>query len=413
MPKRRPQKPGFFFFFVLVLIGGLVLRLGWLRGRGFGRRWLLRDTGGVRRRLGYGALAEAEDLLEEIALVAHRVVAGVGGLRAIEEGGGVVVGAGGVGEQVGGVVELDLDDAGGRHKVLSIGVLRQLHRVLHEVGPDGTGGARALGIEDAQLLFDVGVVVVADPDDAEEVGGESGVPGVVGGSGFAGGGRDEAHVADACAGAVRIVEDLLHHADGEEGGARIEDGAGLGRVVGDDVAVGSADGGQHPGIDVDAIVGEDGVGAGHFERRGVVGADGHGGRAARGFDAGIAGERGDVVKADHLRERDGGVVEGAVESFGGGDVAVVFAVEVARRVVLIVEGEGGLLVVQDGDGREDRAVAVRIGERSSGDGGVEGRGVDEGLEDGAGGTMGDGVVELADCRSCGRRRARAPGRCGD
>src|SRR6185437_1141623 len=45
---------------------------------------------------GFGG-ADAEDLLEDIAVVGW-VVAGVGGGGAVEEGGGVVVGAGGVGE---------------------------------------------------------------------------------------------------------------------------------------------------------------------------------------------------------------------------------------------------------------------------------------------------------------------------
>ena len=62
------------------------------------------------------------------------------------------------------------------------------------------------------------------------------------------------------------------------GHARIEHLLRGGRVVVDDVAGGRAHAGQHPGIDVQAAVGEDGIGAGHLERRGVVGADGHRGR---------------------------------------------------------------------------------------------------------------------------------------
>ena len=43
-----------------------------------------------------------------------------------------------------------------------VGVLRKLDGALHELGPDGCGGVCALEL-------DVGVVVVADPDDADEV----------------------------------------------------------------------------------------------------------------------------------------------------------------------------------------------------------------------------------------------------
>ena len=87
---------------------------------------------------GFGG-AEAEDFLEEVAVVGG-VVAGVGGGGAVEEGGVVVVGAGGVGEQVGGLVEVDHLDAVGRGEVLGVGVLRELDGLLHEVGPDGRGG---------------------------------------------------------------------------------------------------------------------------------------------------------------------------------------------------------------------------------------------------------------------------------
>ena len=41
----------------------------------------------------------------------------------------------------------------------------------------------------------------------------------------------------------------------------------------------------------EAAVGEDGVGAGHIQRRGVIGADGHGGRSLHALDAGVAGQR--------------------------------------------------------------------------------------------------------------------------
>ena len=62
---------------------------------------------------------------------------------------------------------------------------------------------------------------------------------------------------------------------------------------------------RKPGVEVNAAIGEDCVGAGHVERGGVVGAEGHGGCALGAGDAGGAGEGGDVAEADLLAERDG------------------------------------------------------------------------------------------------------------
>ena len=84
-----------------------------------------------------------------------------------------------------------------------------------------------------------------------------------------------------------------------------------------------------------------------------------------------------------------------VESIGRRDVAVIFILVIVRVVVLVVpKGEGGLLVVEHGDRRKESVGAVVV-KLDAGDCRVEGRGVDEGLEDGPGGPIGDGVVELA------------------
>ena len=82
------------------------------------------------------------------------------------------------------------------------------------------------------------------------------------------------------------------------------------------------------------------------------------------------------------------------QGVGSSDLAAEVALEVIRRVGLaaVVVGKGGGLVVQLGKGGEDAAIA----EGHAVEAGVVGRGVDEGLEDGAGGPLGDGVVELRD-----------------
>ena len=213
--------------------------------------------------------AHAEDLLEEVLGGLGHLAAGVLGSGAVEEGGVEgVVGAGGVGEEVGGPVDADGGDAFRCGEGFDVGVLGKLDGALHELGPDGRGGVGAFDL-------DVGVVVVADPDDAEEVGGVSGEPGVVAGAGLAGGGSGEAVSANG-SGSGAVVHDAFQQGLGEEGGAGVEDLLGLGGIVGDDIAVGVADAGEHPGREVDAAVGEDGVGAGHVDRRGAVGADGDG-----------------------------------------------------------------------------------------------------------------------------------------
>ena len=193
-----------------------------------------------------------------------------------------------------------------RREGFDVGVLGELDGTVHELGPDGGGGVGALE-RTCQSTRDICVIVVADPDHAEQVGGVAGEPDIVGGSGFAGGGCGEAVRAEPGAGAEG--HDVFQQGLGEVGDAGIEDLLGFGGVVGDDVAVGVADAGEHPGLEVDAAVGEDGVGAGHVDGGGVVGADGDGRGGAGVDDAGGAGEGGDVLEADHLGQGDGGDVE--------------------------------------------------------------------------------------------------------
>ena len=114
----------------------------------------------------------------------------------------------------------------------------------------------------------------------------------------------------------------------------------------------------------------------------------------RAFDyAGGAGERGDVAIADLLRQGDGGDVERVCEGSGGSDHARVLTLhEVSGGVWLVGGAEVLGIVVELGERGENAAVAEgHAVERS-----VIGCGVDEGLEGGAGGTLGDGVIELRD-----------------
>ena len=116
------------------------------------------------------------------------------------------------------------------------------------------------------------------------------------GAGFTRGRRDEAHVAHACAGSIAL-QHRFHHAGGEKSYARVEDLAGGWRVVRHDVAGGGANAGQQPGIQMHASVCKDGISTGHVERRGVIGADGHGGGSARALDASVARQGSHAIEA--------------------------------------------------------------------------------------------------------------------
>ena len=147
----------------------------------------LRLAGVLHGDVGVGAALEdvEEALAEALASFAH-VRAGACRACVYEEGHRyIVVGAAVVGDEAGGDVDAEHFDAVGCGEGLHVGVLWELDGSVHELGPDGRGGVSA-------LQLNVGVVVVADPDDAEEVGGVAGEPGVVLSAGFAGGRGGEA-----------------------------------------------------------------------------------------------------------------------------------------------------------------------------------------------------------------------------
>ena len=137
------------------------------------------------------------------------------------------------------------------------------------------------------LKLNVGVVIVAHPHHTKQAAGKARKPRIVAGAGFARSRRDESHVANAGASSAEISssnlagiapvtsENSFHHGCGEEGSAWIEHLPRRGRVVFDDVAGRCAHAGQHPRVDVHAAIGKGRIRAGHVERRGVIGANGH------------------------------------------------------------------------------------------------------------------------------------------
>jgi len=381
-----------------------VFLLGWsglLRGVGcVAARWgvgCLADDGstgcgwrdgsrmaGIRR--GGLVATDAEEFLDEVLLALAHLATGVDRRRAVEEGDvEAVVRAGGVDQKTGGPVDVSCGDALGSAEGFDVRVLGKLDSALHELGPDGSGGVGAFNL-------DVGVVVVADPDNAEEVGGVAGKPGVVAGSCFAGCRSSEAVPAYRTRSRA-VVQGAFEQRLGKVRNAGVENLLAFGREVGDDVAVRVTHGGEHPWGEVNAVVGEDGVGAGHIDRRGAVGANGNGRGGPGGGDAGGAGEGGDVFVADLLREGYGRDVERVSNSGGRGDHAGELVLcEVAGGIGLAVGAEVLGVIVELSESSEDSAIA----ERHTVEARVVSRGVDERLEDGTGGAVGDGVVDLGD-----------------
>src|SRR5580700_7416945 len=111
LAEKLAPEPVLFLLLILILIVGLVLRLGWLR-----RRSLIRLRQNrlahhllLRWRRIYRPLPETKYLLEHVPLVAHGVIAGIRGLGSIEEGGRIVVRTGVVSQQIRGRVETHLN----------------------------------------------------------------------------------------------------------------------------------------------------------------------------------------------------------------------------------------------------------------------------------------------------------------
>ena len=181
--------------------------------------------------------------------------------------------------------------------------------------------------------LNVGVVVVSDPNDAEEVGGISGEPCIVAGSRFAGSRCGEPVTADS-SGWRSIVDGALKQGLSEVGDTRIEDLLRFGGEVRDDVAVGISDGGEHPRGEVDSVISEDGVCATHVQRSGIVSADGDGRSSAGAGDTSGTGECCHVLEADHLAQLDCGVIERVSQGIGSSYVAAEVPLEVVRSVGL-------------------------------------------------------------------------------
>ena len=151
--------------------------------------------------------------------------------------------------------------------------------------------------------------------------------------------------------------DALEERLGEVGDAGVEDLAGDGGEVGDDVSVGVADAGEQSRGEVDAGVGEDGVSAGHVDGCGVIGADGNG-RCAACVEV-MPAERARAAtlpKPTFCARAMVAMLSEWARAVGGGDHAgVLAAFEVARGVGMAVSAEVLGVVVEAGERGEGAA----------------------------------------------------------
>src|SRR5208337_4182283 len=157
-----------------LLLGRLLSRAG-LSLRVFDRgsvRHRLENTIGCGRWRSDGRRAQSKDLGDDAPVIGESLIAGLLRLRSGNERHRVILRAGGGRNPVGQLVQRHFDYAGRRREVPGVGILRQLHGALHELSPDGRSRRAATELE-------VRVVVVAYPDDAQQVGGIAGKPGVM------------------------------------------------------------------------------------------------------------------------------------------------------------------------------------------------------------------------------------------
>src|SRR5438874_111051 len=154
-------------------------------GSGSRRDWLVgsANRSGTRLRRRVGSLpgirlsnrwqdqllvhVEMEHPLKKIRRWSAGMIARGGRNGSIDKPGLIVVGAAFGRRQIGDFINAHRQYARRRRERLHIAVAGQLVSTQHELGPDGRSGVGA-------LKFEIGVVVIADPDDAEEIRGITG-----------------------------------------------------------------------------------------------------------------------------------------------------------------------------------------------------------------------------------------------
>ena len=256
-------------------------------------------------------------------------------------------------------------------------VLQILVEGLHNLIPHHNGGVGP-GVREDDLLL----LIVAAPDDGGVVGGIAGEPAglvVVGGTGLAGHG----HVAHIGGGACAVVHGALQHAGHIIGGKLADSGVALLGVVQDDLVLLIQHQRVGSGLTEYAVIGEGGIGLGHFT-------DGHTPGQFAQTQRGI-GDIGVLSAADLLLLHQGGntqllgeeviaVLQAQIVEHLDGDgvqrlghalehqhVTAVSSGAVLGPIPLILAVEGGVLVI--GGGGDDTGFQC---------GSIDGQGFDRG-----------------------------------
>src|SRR5437588_1798103 len=225
-PKNLAKKA----LFLLIVLGTLG-RLGRLYDR-WGRKWLGCLLSRIRhRRRRTRMWSNAKDLLEEIALITSGHLAGLIRLSARDKGRFVIVRTDGSGQVIRYFVELYVDHSGRRIEgTNSILVLWQGDRAFHELSPDRRCGFGAFQLQ-------VTVVVITYPNNAQQIRGVAGEPGVVRGPRLSCRGSREAVTAPN-SGCSAVIQNTFHHGRRDVGHAGVEYLAAVGSEVLQDIAFG-------------------------------------------------------------------------------------------------------------------------------------------------------------------------------
>ena len=188
-----------------------------------------------------------------------------------------------------------------------------------------------------------------------------------------------------------MVDHVLHHVGGEVRHPRIEQLLRDRCVVADDIAGRGPNTGQSPRLNVETVVGENGVGSRHIERRRAVRANRHRRRSAGVPHSGIARQRCHAVEAHQSRQADGCIVQRLLQCVARGYFFVIQPMVIPRSVFLIAHLVRRGLVAEHGDRRKWRGLS---GQDCAFNGRVKRCRVDEWLEDGASRPFREGMVQL-------------------
>src|ERR1700730_8681250 len=205
------------------------------------------------------------------------LVAGFPGFSASDKGSNIIVRTCWRSQAVGCFIQLHINHTCGLGERLHAGILRQGGRLLHEFGPNGGGSLRTT---EAQIA----IVVITDPNDAEQVGGASRDPAVVRAAGLPRRRSSKTATADRRE-TQPIVDDPFHHVGHDVSDPWVKNPAFVGAEVGHHIALGAAHGIHQDRRKAHAIICKRGVRTRHIEGRSVIRTERHRRSGLHGGDA--------------------------------------------------------------------------------------------------------------------------------